>query len=135
MKIDLIKLVYDQVKELEIKGEFLISKNYWQYTDIVDLKEVVVFGKIRKTISGELSLELEVKGIMVLKDSRTLEPIDYQYSLEINEIINENEQIKQNVLDIEPILWENVLLEVPTRIVSDESPMHLKGVGWEIKDN
>jgi uncharacterized protein len=113
----------------------LISKDYWGYTDIVDLKPLVVFGKIRKTSSDELSLELSVKGVMVLKDARTLEPTDYPYFLEIKEIIKENEQIKQNILDIEPILWENVLLEVPTRIVSDESPMHLKGEGWEIKDN
>lgn len=135
MKIDLIKLVYNQVQELEIKGELLISKDYWGYTDIVALNPLVVFGKIRKTSSDELSLELSVKGVMVLKDARTLEPTDYPYFIEITEIINENEQIKQNILDIEPILWENVLLEVPTRIVSNESPMNLKGEGWETKDN
>lgn len=135
MKIDLIKLIYNQTKEIEIKGSFKLSKEYWGVTDIVDLKEIDVFGSINKTASDELELNLELKGVMALRDSRTLKEISYPYNTEIKQIIKENDQIQQNALDIEPILWENVLLEVPIRIVSDESPIDLKGEGWELKDN
>ncbi|HOP65923.1 MAG TPA: hypothetical protein PLX66_02775 [Bacilli bacterium] len=135
MKIDLVKLVYDQIKEIEVKGSYKIAKNYWQNSEIVSLKDVDVFGKISKNVSNELELNLDVKGIMVLKDSRTLVNVDYLYNLNINQILDENKEIKQNILDIEPILWENILLEVPIRIVSDNSPMNLKGEGWELKED
>lgn len=135
MKIDLSKLIYNQVKELEINGTFLIKRELWQDMDIVDLKEIIVFGKISKDFKDQIHLELEAKGVMVLRDTKTLEALDYEYNLEIDEIIDENKEIKQNVLDIEPILWENVLLEVPIRIVSNETPINLKGEGWELKDN
>jgi uncharacterized protein len=135
MKIDLTKLIYNQVKEIEINGLFLIKKELWQETDIIDLKEITVFGRVYKDINDDINLELEAKGIMVLKDTKTLEPIDYPYNVEIEEKLDENNEIKQNILDIEPILWENVLLEVPIRIVNNENPINLKGEGWELKDN
>ncbi len=135
MKIDLTKLIYNQAKEIEINGLFLIKKELWQETDIINLKEITVFGRIYKDFNNNINLELEAKGIMVLKDSRTLELIDYPYNVEIEEKLDENNEIKQNILDIEPILWENVLLEVPIRIVNNENPINLKGEGWELKDN
>lgn len=135
MKIDLTKLIYNQVKEIEINGLFLIKKELWQETDIIDLKEITVFGRVYKDINDNINLELEAKGIMVLKDTKTLELIDYPYNVEIEEKLDENNEIKQNILDIEPILWENVLLEVPIRIVNNENPINLKGEGWELKDN
>ena len=135
MKVDLTKLIYNQVKEIEINGLFLIKKEIWQETDIIDLKEITVFGRVYKDINDDINLELEAKGIMVLKDTKTLEPIDYPYNVEIEEKLDENNEIKQNILDIEPILWENVLLEVPIRIVNNENPINLKGEGWELKDN
>jgi uncharacterized protein len=135
MKVDLTKLIYNQVKEIEINGLFLIKKEIWQETDIIDLKEITVFGRVYKDINDNINLELEAKGIMVLKDTKTLELIDYPYNVEIDEKLDENNEIKQNILDIEPILWENVLLEVPIRIVNNENPINLKGEGWELKDN
>ncbi len=135
MKIDLSKLLYNQAKELEINDTYNISKKYYQNSDIVFLKPVIVFGKIKNNYPNDLLLELSVKGTMILKDSRTLEDIPYEYSIEIKESIDENEQIKQNILDIEPILWENIMLEVPIRIVSNEEPLNLSGEGWEIKEN
>ncbi len=133
MKIDLIKLTYSQVAEIEIKGSYLISKEYWGLTDIIDLKEVKAEGTITKNAAEELCLNLEVSGTMILQDSRTLDDIPYEYKLNIVKIIDENNEIKQNMLDIEPILWENIVLEVPISITKDTSSTNLKGEGWELK--
>ena len=135
MKIDVSKLLYNQVKEIEINESVEITEDYWKNTSIILLKPVTLFGKITKNFQDQLILQLSLKGVMILKDSRSLDDVSYEYSSEINETIDENNEIKQNMLDIEPILWENIILEVPIRIVSNENPMNIKGEGWEVKDN
>ena len=135
VKIDISKLLYNQVKEIEINESVEINSSYYQNTSIVSLKPVTLFGSISKNYEDKIVLQLSLKGIMMLKDSRTLEDVSYEYSSEINTLIDENMEIKQNMLDIEPILWENIILEVPIRIVSNENPMNIKGEGWEVKDN
>ena len=38
----------------------------------------------------------------------------------------------ENLLDIFPIVWENILMEVPMRVVSsDVSDVPLEGNGWK----
>ena len=135
VKIDISKLLYNQVKEIEINESVEINSSYYQNTSIVSLKPVTLFGSISKNYEDKIVLQLSLKGIMILKDSRTLDDVSYEYSSEINTLIDENMEIKQNMLDIEPILWENIILEVPIRIVSNENPMNIKGEGWEVKDN
>lgn len=135
MKIDVSKLLYNQIKEIEINECVEIAEDYWKNTSIISLKPVTLFGKITKNFQDQLILQLSLKGVMILKDSRSLDDVSYEYSSEINETIDENSQIKQNMLDIEPILWENIILEVPIRIVSNENPMNISGEGWEVKDN
>ncbi|MCR5787530.1 MAG: DUF177 domain-containing protein, partial [Bacilli bacterium] len=89
-------------------------------------------------ISDEIELDLNVKGVMILEDSITLDEIEYPYEFNLNEIINENnEEIKEyyqkskNTLDIMPILWQNIVLEVPISITK-EKDAHLSGEGWEL---
>lgn len=135
MKIDVSRLLNNQIKEIEINEIVKIDSSYWQKMNIVSLEPVTLFGKIAKNFQDQLVVQLSVKGIMILKDSRTLENVSYEYSSEINETIDKNNEINQNVLDIEPILWENIILEVPIRIVTDEKPINISGEGWEVRDN
>lgn len=79
---------------------------------------------------------------MLLLDAVTLEEIDYPFEIHIEEIINENNESFEeyslnlaNSLDIMSFLWQNIVLEVPIRVVKDENKnISLKGEGWELID-
>ena len=76
---------------------------------------------------------------MVLPCAITLKPVDYPFSLVIDDEIEklyENIEEKlinlQNTIDILPIIWENILMEIPMRVVSPNAkPEKLKGDGWQ----
>lgn len=138
MQIDLNKL---NVSDILIDESLTLDNDLYKDTSIKELKPVNVKGKVFYNISDEIELDLYVEGVMVLEDSITLDPIDYPYQLHINEIISsENEEIKEyyqnskNTLDIMPILWQNIVLEVPISITK-EKDAHLSGEGWELKNN
>ena len=139
MIIDLAKL--NTTGELIINETLTYDKACYKDMLIIELKPIKVDGRIFYNTADEIELDLAVSGVMVLPDSITLDPIDYPYSFEINEIISEeNEEIKdyyknsKNTLDIMPILWQNIVLEVPISITNNEDA-HLSGEGWTLKND
>ena len=74
---------------------------------------------------------------MVIPCAITLKPTEYPYNIQIkgtlSEILNKNEEIFTNTLDIFPIIWENILMEIPMRVVSpDAEDIKLEGEGWRL---
>lgn len=124
----------------EINEELIITKNYYELSDIKDLSPVKVLGIIKYNASDEIAINLNVSGTMKLTDAITNDLIDYPFSFEIDEILEslEGESEKyfeknQNILDIIEFLWENIVLEVPIRITNEEN-VHLSGEGWELNN-
>lgn len=123
---------------LEIRECIDFQEDYYKNTDILELKQVNVVGNIKKDYNQDIILELNVWGTMKIKDARTLQPIDHDFSFQIEEKVEEtNENIqeyfekKQNILDIMGILWENIVLEVPISKTSANLDTQ-KGEGWEL---
>lgn len=138
MQLDLNKL---NVSDIILNETLTIDKELYNGTSIKELKPISVSGKIFYNVSDEIELDIDVNGIMILEDSITLDPIEYPYSFHVNEIISsENEEIKEyyqnskNTLDIMPILWQNIVLEVPISITK-EKDAHLSGEGWELNND
>ena len=77
---------------------------------------------------------------MVLPCSISLKPVNYDFNVKIEGNLTEmlaefTENLKNNqkTIDIFPIIWENILMEIPIRIVSDDiSDVKTKGEGWEL---
>ena len=70
---------------------------------------------------------------MVLSCSLTLEPVDYPFDIKIEENLNEIIKKTQKTIDILPIIWENILMEIPMKVVSPKAKnMKTKGEGWEL---
>ena len=39
----------------------------------------------------------------------------------------------QNTIDILPIIWENILMEIPIRVVGDKNQsLQMEGDGWKL---
>ena len=39
---------------------------------------------------------------------------------------------KQNLLDITDILWQNILVEIPSKVRSTDEDVNLEGDGWRV---
>ncbi len=137
MNIDLSLLHSKTQNEIDITNTYEIPQEYYEKSNIIKLDSVEVSGKIIEKENDELDdtndyCECTIKGVMVIEDSISLEPIEYEYSIEYNDFIEENCKINENILDIFQFLWENIVLEVPLRLseVKDLSKFH--GDGWKL---
>ena len=135
MNIDLTSLLTNLINidmPLEIEEEKL--KN----TNIRHIKNTSFIGNISKndemyTLSGS------IQGTMVLSDDMTLEDVDYDFDIKIDEKFMEfsddlenNLKIINNSLDIFPFLWQNILLEVPSKVRKTGQNPKLSGDNWKV---
>ncbi len=135
MEIDLVNL---EKQELYLDNDFKIDTSIYQNKDIIDLKNLHVKGSLKLNSIENLCLNLNLTGIMVLKDSVTLNLIDYPLDIKIEEEYPLNKEFldyyckkDENILDIIKILWENIVLEVPIRLTTTNNT-NLKGDGWSL---
>ena len=130
MKFDLNSL--NTKDKIIIDSKVTFPKEDSEKAKILDMGEVSVQGEIRNN-QEESILSITVKGKMVLPCNLTLEPVDYPFSLEIEENLNETIKNSQKTIDILPIIWENILMEIPMRVISPKAKnMKTKGEGWEL---
>lgn len=134
MKIDLNKLnVYNK---LEVDGYIKMDPKIYENTEIRDIKDLHIKGIISINISDEIVADLDVSGTFVLPCAITLEDVEYNFTTKIEEIWGKFNDFYENVknnLDICPIIWENIVSEVPMRVVKDGiDTKNLNGNGWEL---
>lgn len=136
MKIDLLELINNKKTELEINEKVEIPEEYYEKTDIRHLDPVNVSGSIYSIGDEMFNLNLEVSGKMVLPCALTLEDVDYPFTINIDQSVGNDEEFEKNykivanTLDILPILWENIVLEIPSRVVKDDAHIKTEGDGW-----
>ena len=65
---------------------------------------------------------------MILKDDITLEPVEHNFIIELEEILEKS----KNILDITDILWQNILVEIPSKVRSTDEDINLEGNGWRV---
>ena len=138
MNIDYSLLVSGSVSDIDITNTYSITKEYFEATDVIALNEIKVEGKIYQNVSEDDPDELieyincKITGEMTIADSISLEPVEYPFSIEYDDIIEENCKKSENVLDIFQFLWENIVLEIPLQFtkVKDLSKFH--GDGWKL---
>ncbi len=125
---------------IEVDNEITIDKEEFKNTDIIELKKANIKGTISKYGDDDYELDLVLTGTMVLPCSITLAPVDYDFNVEIQgvytemmqEIENFSKKI-ENSLDIFPIIWENILMEIPIKVTCPEATdLKLSGDGWKL---
>lgn len=128
MKIDLTKLLNNYISSLNINDTINIPKEVYQSSLIDALKDTSLSGKITFDEENNLILTGTIKGAMVLKDDLTLEPVEYHFTSDLEEILDKNE----NILDITDVLWQNILVEIPSKVRSTDEDIELSGDGWRV---
>ena len=140
MIIDLLKLKSNIVDSIEIDTTYSFEKEKLQNTEILELNDVNIVGDIIKNDPNEYIINVRVYGTMILPCSISLKPTEHPFDFEIDgnvkemlEEIGENDKILENSIDILPIIWENILMEIPMRIVNkDVHDVKLEGEGWKV---
>ena len=140
MIINLTKLITNLTNEILIDDIVELDKKYLENTDIKDISKISVKGNI-KPYNGIFEVNLNVKCTLTLICSISLKDVKYDINININETIGdenddidleENNKIINNTIDLIPIIWQNILLEVPLKVISpDVKPENIKGDGWK----
>lgn len=142
MEFNILRLKNGLDKYIDIDLTYSFNKEELKGTDLLSLDDVKIRGEITKNLMDEIMIHLNISGIMKLPCAITLEPVNHEFNIEIEDSVEElageiQEIIKkdENTLDILPIIWENILLEIPMRVVSSGAENkidNLHGDGWKV---
>lgn len=133
MKIDLTNILANLVSAININEQVIIEEEKLKTSNIRKLDNTIFKGRVFKDYEDNLVLEGSITGIMVLPDDITLKDVNYEFNSEIYEYIDEVFEIDKNSIDITEYLWQNILVEVPLKVRSEEDDnITLKGDGWRL---
>ena len=139
MNIDITSLKARTNNVVEFSESLIFPPEKLKDTELLDLKEVQVKGSISRNLMDTFDIELHISGIMVLPCALTLKPVDYPFKIDVNEELEnllkeiDNNSFLGNSVDILPIVWENILMEIPMRVVSPDAKIDNKhGEGWQV---
>ena len=136
LNIDITRLKSNIDEYTLIDLNYSFSKEQLENTNIIEMNDINIKGYITKNMDN-FHLKVDVSGVMVLPCSVSLKPTKYPFSLEIDEDFDENlqESLKNvsNSIDIFQIIWENILMEIPLRVVNEDlSDVKTEGEGWQL---
>lgn len=120
----------------EIDSEISIDSETIKNTEIRRITPVKVIGYLFFN-GNNYELNINISGEMILPCSRTLNDVSYPFNIDIDELFDENDdnylKINQNTLDIFPIIWQNILMDIPLRVLSKgANTLPSKGDGWQL---
>lgn len=134
MKIDLRKLY--SLASVDVDGTITFPEERLKSAGIIRLEDVSVHGKAIINYEDEIELNLDLSGKMYLPCAISLEEVEVPFVTKIEEIIGENNINNNFYLDLSDILWENIVLEIPIKVVKEG--VHLEtssGKGWSVEEN
>lgn len=139
MLIEITKLKSGYESSVAFDEVYSFSKEELKGTELIALENVKVTGTIT-LLYENYHIEATISGTMVLPCAITLEEVKYPFTITIDEDFEElfeKDQKKykkcENSIDILPIIWENILMEIPMKVVSENAKdIHLEGEGWRL---
>ncbi len=140
MLLDLTKLQTRKTDILEYNDLITLDESLYKDTDIIRLNPVNTNIVIKRVTDFSYNMHLKLTGVMVLPCSITLKEVEYPFDIETDvKISNEDElddeyvRINQNSIDIIPIIWQNIVLEIPIKVVSEDAyDNEIEGNGWKL---
>ena len=131
MRLDLRKLY--SLKRIDINEDINFNNIDYQKMNITKSNVMHATGYAKVHYEDNIELELDVSGSLVMPCAITLEDVIVPINVHISEEILENTLNNDFFLDLLDILWENIVLEIPIRVVKEGAKLESqKGVGWEI---
>ena len=140
MNIDISSLNNGIVDKVDVDINYSFDSETLKNTEIRKLDDVSIKGYIDRDALDNIYINLDVKGEMILPCAITLEDVKYHFDFQISGILSEiMEEIEEfdkkseNSIDIFPIIWENILMEIPMKVVSESAKDYkAEGNGWKL---
>lgn len=116
-------------------SETLDIKSFIENNDeIYDASPIVVEGQINQIDLDTYQFTYYVTGKLILPCSLTLEPVDYLLNEEFDEVYSTKSDedfylIEKNTIDLKEIVWLNIILSLPMRVVREDAYEILKSRG------
>lgn len=138
--LDLTRLQNRLANELNYSDTIVLDKSLYENTDIRELSKVDVSAHITRVTDSSYSMDLEIKGTMVLPCAITLKDVNYPFDIKTevklsndDDLDEEYVKINQNSIDIISIIWQNIVLEIPLRVLSEDTlDTPISGDGWKL---
>jgi uncharacterized protein len=127
MKWSLQQLHKYNGKPFTFSGTYNFEEEIKNIDDILGISVVEVSGEGQNLYDDEFRFDLSIRTTLILEDARTLMPVDFPLHLEVTETFSTDPEhydarlIEKNTVDLRPVVWENILLEKPMRIVQTDS--------------
>lgn len=125
MMVDLEKLIQNTESSVDINEIITFDPTTLKNAGIINMNPVSVKGIVTKNAVDVYHLCLNINGIMILPCSLTLVDVEYPFDINYEGDTNEEENLKiiGNYLDIIPIIWENIVTEIPLRVISSDTKL------------
>ncbi len=132
MDINLDELYSDILDSISLDEDIIFLQETYYVDDIKRLSDVHLNGEITKNNQSEVILTGTLRGVMTILDSISLDEVNYPFSIELEENLEEIMEKGKNSIDILDILWQNIVLEVPLRYTEVTDYSKYSGDGWRL---
>lgn len=120
-----IKTIDEIVAFNEVRKPLLALKNIHVIADIIKDKQLI-------------NVRLSIKGVAQVSCAYTLEAVDYKLdfveSIDISENPNDIDTyfVKSNIIDLNPIILDLIVGEIPTKVIKKGAKLTQKGDGYRV---
>ena len=117
------------------------SEMFHNLSQINGLNDVHVTGQARLDMKNQhLYVNFHAKGQMILPCAVSLENVDYPFDIESSVIFafykpEDDEdfiEVKRDTVDLTPVVFQEIMMEVPMRVVKDGATLKTEGRGWKV---
>lgn len=117
------------------------SEMFHNLSQINGLKDVHVCGQGRlDTKNRQLYVDFQVEGQMILPCAVSLEDVDYPFHISSTAIFafykptSEEDviEVKKDVVELTPVVFQEIMMDVPMRVVKDGATLKTKGNSWKV---
>jgi uncharacterized protein len=125
MKWTIHELIKKQTTNNKFKAIIDFNKDI-EGTDILAISPVEVSGDYEVFDSSEFIFYIDIKCTLTLVCAITLKEVPYEIDLQFEEVFSLEEDEESNTIegitiDLLPIIWSNIILEMPMRVVSENA--------------
>lgn len=105
------------------------------------LKDIHVVGTAQLQNSNtQLYVKYQIDGVMILPCAVSNENVDYPFHIDSSrmfvfykpEFEDDAIEAKRDTVDLTQEIFQDIMLEIPSRVVKDGATMKMKGNGWQV---
>lgn len=106
-----------------------------------ELQDVEVNGTLHYDTHSDLATcDFEIHGAMIVPCSITNEDVEHLFSTQSSQVfafhkVDKDEdiiEVKKDLVELMPVIFQNIILEIPLKVVKENITQYPKGKGWEV---